>query len=176
MARDTPGSDAMERIESTVDIGVPVEDVFAYYADPASVIRMTPPELHLKIVKADTPLRQGARVAFYMRPRMLPFEFRWDLMIRDFVLNQSFSEVLERGPFALWRHEHRFLSLDPGRSRVTDTIVYDRPLGFAGQLLGASFVKGMLHKMFQYRERVLREDLEQTGVKVERVTLPHPPS
>jgi ligand-binding SRPBCC domain-containing protein len=155
----------MERIESTIDLEAPVEEVFAYYANPSNVIRMTPPELHLKIVRAEVPLQQGSRVLFTMRPRMMPFEFNWMLVIKDFVENKSFSEVLEKGPFAIWRHEHRFHAHGPQRTRVTDTIIYDRPIGFAAKLAGPAFVRGMLEKTFRHRHRILQEELSNSRVQ-----------
>lgn len=150
----------METITDSLELAVPVDRLFAYYADPAGAVRMSHPDMHLRLLRADTPLRENSRVVFSLRPQMLPFEVQWQFVIVEFRLNESFTEVSESGPFSVWRHQHRFESLGPDRSRVTDTISFGPPTGFAAFVLGMAKVRSMLEKSFRHREQRLRADLE----------------
>ena len=150
----------MDRVKDSIELNVPVEKLFAYYHDPRNVARMTPPELHLRLIRAEKPLREGSRVLFGLRPTMLPFELHWLLTITDYDPPHGFSEELSKGPFTYWIHEHRFEALDNNRSRVTDTIRFGRLTGLTGRLIRPSFVRHSLEKTFHHRREVVKRDLE----------------
>lgn len=150
----------MESISDSIDLAVPVQRLFAWYAEPANAVRMSHPDMNLRLVRADLPLRERSRVVFSVRPHMVPFEIYWHFAILEFQTDVSFTEVSEKGPFSHWRHQHRFEALGPDRSRVTDTIQFGPPVGFAAFVLGMGKVRSMLEKSFRHREARLRAELE----------------
>ena len=150
----------MNRLRHSVEVNVPVEELFAYYADVRKVPRLTPSDLHLRLLKAETPMHHGSRVLFAVRPRMVPFEVHWLLKITELTPNKSFTEELVKGPFTYWRHHHEFEALDEGRSRVVDTIEFGRPTGIVRHLLSQGRIRSMLRRAFRHREEVLHNDLE----------------
>jgi ligand-binding SRPBCC domain-containing protein len=66
---------------------------------------------------------------------------------------------MRRGPFAVWRHEHRFEPHARG-CRLVDAIEYEPPLGLLGRLVAPLAIVPRLRKMFEYRHRVTAEALQ----------------
>jgi uncharacterized protein len=69
----------------------------------------------------------------------------------------------KKGPFARWRHEHRFEPLDGGRTALEDVVEWEPPLGSLGRAFSRSFVESALRRAFAFRARRLAGDLELHG-------------
>lgn len=70
-----------------------------------------------------------------------------------------FVDEMRKGPFAAWRHAHRFLDGPDGTSILEDHIRYALPLGMLGQALGGGIAKRRLEQMFAFRHRRTAQDL-----------------
>ena len=107
----------MERIASaSVAVAVPREDAFEFHADSANLARVLPRGVPLRAIGASR-LGPGAVLRF----RFGPFGGRgvvrvWEPPFR-FIDEQTF------GPFALWRHEHRFNHVG-ARVWITDIVEF----------------------------------------------------
>lgn len=89
-----------------------------------------------------------------------PASVRWVAEHGPRVEGRSFSDTQVEGPFAAWRHLHRFLPLDEERSILEDDVTYRLPL----QPLSAPFrplARRELDRLFGYRHRVTKEDIER---------------
>ena len=64
-------------------------------------------------------------------------------------------------PAPAWRHEHRFESLGPDKSRLTDRITYVPPFGPLGAIGDKLFVNRMLKKTFHQRHILTKRLMEQ---------------
>ena len=73
-----------------------------------------------------------------------------------------------RGPFAAWRHEHRFAELPGGRTRLTDHVIYQLPGGALGRLANTLGGRRLLLATFRSRQARTRAVLE---AEVSRSTL-----
>jgi ligand-binding SRPBCC domain-containing protein len=81
-----------------------------------------------------------------------PIPLVWLARYESVVDGESFIDVQDRGPFASWRHEHRFVPAGAGcvmRDEVTFTL--GRGLGLLDLLL----VKPLLRLYFGMRHRAL---------------------
>lgn len=101
---------------ASVPIAASREDVFEFHADAANLARVLPPGVPLRTIG---PSRLGPGVV--VRFRFGPFGGHgvvrvWEPPLR-FIDEQTF------GPFALWRHEHRFNEVG-GRTWVTDIVEF----------------------------------------------------
>lgn len=150
----------MNKYQDSMIIEAPVERVFAFYTELKNLSRMTLPEYHMRIVRAEIPLRQGARIRFTLRPKVLPIEIKWDSVICEFELNRVFCDCQVKGPFEHWVHRHEFDPLDAHRTRVTDTIEFGAPLGLFGRMAEGLFLGHHLERMFEHRKRVVRRGVE----------------
>ncbi|MBI5153662.1 SRPBCC family protein [Candidatus Poribacteria bacterium] len=151
----------MQQFRDSLIIRAPVGRVFHYYTDLRNLARMTPVELHMRVVRAELPLRQGSHVRFALRPRGVPFEIRWDSIIDEYAINSVFSDRQTKGPFEHWVHRHKFRSLEDGRTEVTDVIEVGAPLGVFGKLAERIFIGHKIQAMFDYRRKIVRRDLER---------------
>ncbi|GMR11949.1 MAG: TIGR01777 family oxidoreductase [Gemmatimonadota bacterium] len=104
-------------------------------------------------------IEDGGRVV--LRVRRGPAKFRWELVHSDYEEGRRFCDEQVRGPLAKWRHEHRFTATDNGGCLVEDIVDWAPPLGPAGQLFAGPVVDRELGRLFAFRYRRLRDDLDR---------------
>jgi ligand-binding SRPBCC domain-containing protein len=138
-------------LEARLWVGRPRTEVFAFFADPGNLIRLTPPSLHLRLTTA-VPLAPGAVLDYRLRWWGLPI--RWRAFIREYDPPYRFFDVQVRGPFSRWEHRHRFLEADGG-TVVEDRVVYRLPFGALGRVAHAALVDRRLRAAWDYRTRQL---------------------
>ncbi len=139
-------------LESRVWIGRPRPEVFAFFADPASLTRITPPSFRLTILNAPPLLAAGAVID--LRMTWLGVPLSWRAYIREYDPPFRFVDVQVRGPYARWEHRHRFLDED-GETMVEDRVTYRLPLGPLGRLAHRVVVGRQLRALWDYRTRRL---------------------
>jgi len=160
---------------------VPVERVFAFFADPANLPRLMPAWQQARIDEASIvppPPRPsnaghgssglagaGTLLTLSFRPFPLsPVRMQWQARIDSFVWNRYFSDTQLRGPFAHWHHTHSVISearADQAGASVAGTLLRDdveyelplRPLSSVALPL----IAAQMRKTFAYRHRRTRE-------------------
>ena len=125
------------------------ERVFPFFADALNLEQITPPWLHFRVLTpAPIEMAAGARIEYQLRLAGVPV--RWRTVIREWKPNESFVDEQERGPYALWRHEHRFAAVGEG-TLMTDIVRYRLPLGPLGRIAHVVAVKAALATIFDHR-------------------------
>jgi len=150
----------MHVYRDSIIIAAPIEEVFDFYVDLRNLTRMTTRDLHMRVLKAELPLREGSRVRFSLRHRIVPFEVRWDAVISRFERPRVFEDRQTHGPFDRWVHRHEFLDLGGDRTEVTDTIECGVPLGVLGRMAERYVVGAKLEELFRHRRSVVRREFE----------------
>jgi ligand-binding SRPBCC domain-containing protein len=147
-------------IECSCEIDAPIARVFAFHLDTRNAARIAPPGQRLLSIKGTFPLRLGSEVR--LRTRQLPLPWAQTWLVRVAAIEQPTLIVDEmlRGPFAAWRHEHRFAELPGGRTRLTDHVTYDLPGGALGRVADALAGRRLLLAAFRSRQRRTRALLE----------------
>jgi len=151
------------RLTSTLVLPRHRDDVFPFFADPRNLERITPPSLRFEIrTPADRldEMREGLLIDYRIRLRGMPL--RWQTSIDAWEPPFRFVDRQVRGPYRLWRHEHRFEATtdDAGRPavRCLDDVAYRLP---GGPLLApaahALLVARDLRTIFAYRATRLLE-------------------
>lgn len=79
----------------------------------------------------------------------------------DAMPGQQFVDRMVGGPFALWRHTHRFVAVTATRSTLQDHIEWRLPLAPVSHWLAGWLVERQLDQMFRVRHRTTLEDLMQ---------------
>lgn len=127
-------------------------EVFAFFADARNLEELTPAWLKFRIL-SPTPIemRPGAIIEYQIRLRGLPMRWRSEITIWEPPLR--FVDEQRRGPYKLWRHEHRFEEKDGG-TLCTDRVEYAVP--FDG-LVHRRLVAPDLARIFAYRREKLAE-------------------
>jgi len=136
----------------------PVEDVFAWHTRPGAFERLTPPWEDVRVREREGGLRPGGRVVLALKKG--PAELRWEVAHTAFEENRLFVDEQVEGPFASWRHEHRFEPLGPDRCALEDVVEYEPPLGSLGRTFSGGYIERSLARLFAFRARRLANDLD----------------
>jgi ligand-binding SRPBCC domain-containing protein len=147
-------------LERSVEIAAPLSAVFAFHLDPRNAALVSPAGTRIVSVEGDVPLTPGAPVTMRMRQRPLPLTLAWRARVERVEPEGRIVDVADRSPFALWRHEHLFRELGPGRTLMTDRVTYRLPCGRLGELAERLLVRRRLEGAFAERHRRTREVLE----------------
>lgn len=136
--------------ESRVWIARPRAAVFAFFADPETLTRTTPPWLRWRLVAPVPPMAAGA--VLDARLSWLRVPLRWRAFIREYDPPFRFVDVQLRGPFSRWEHRHLF-TVERGGTLMEDRVTYRLPLGALGRAAHAVLVRRQLEAIWAYRER-----------------------
>jgi ligand-binding SRPBCC domain-containing protein len=121
-------------------------EVFAFFADPRNLERITPPWLHFEITTPGSiVMRPGCVIDYTLRLHGMPI--RWRSEISAWEPPNRFVDLQVRGPYRLWRHEHIFIEKDGGTT-VADRVDYAVP---GGRIVHRIFVAKELEKIFEFR-------------------------
>lgn len=151
----------MYSLRQTQQIDAPLEEVFAFFSDPANLAKLTPPWLRFRIHGSrPAALFEGSRIEY--RIRWAIFRLRWVTRITRWQPGREFQDVQEEGPYKTWVHTHRF-SRRGSAVEMDDQVEYELPFGFLGRLAHALRVRRQLEEIFAYRRRIVAELFEQRG-------------
>ena len=134
----------------------PPDEVFAFFALADNLGAITPPELGFTI-RTPPPIVMRAGAILDYRIRLFGVPLRWRTRITRWEPPHAFEDLQERGPYAHWLHEHRFVATDEG-TRVEDRVAYRLPFGPLGAV-ASPLVRLQLDRIFRFRQRVVRERL-----------------
>lgn len=135
---------------------LPVEQVFAPFADAGNLQAITPPWLHFRIISEPDAMRPGAIIEYRLRLHGLPV--RWQTVIETWDPPYRFTDVQARGPFALWHHTHVFEPVAGGASTSTlarDRVRYRVGFGPFGEIAHALFVGRDVERIFDFRRSAI---------------------
>jgi ligand-binding SRPBCC domain-containing protein len=142
-------------------VQAPLGRVFAFFAEPMNLSLITPPWLHFTLVHPFAPVMAvGLRLTYRIRPLIVPQT--WVSQITAYEPPHRFVDEQRQGPYAYWHHEHTFRSVPDG-TEVTDRVTYQLPLGLAGRVAHAIFVRQQLRSIFAFRSRAIRAALDTGG-------------
>lgn len=133
----------------------PVEKVFEPFADAANLEAITPPWLHFRIIsELPIEMREGAIIEYRLRLHAMPV--RWRTVIESWEPPHRFTDVQERGPFALWHHTHTFEAVEGG-TLARDRVRYRVGFGPFGEIAHTLFVRSDLERIFDHRQQAVSD-------------------
>lgn len=139
------------------EIECPVSALFAWHLRQRAFERLTPPWLDVHVKGMPKLLQAGLRMDLTIRKYGVPVNCRFE--ITELETDKKFVDVQVQGPFAYWRHEHRFHALADERSLMDDEIHFSLPMGFAFDGFVGPFMERDMSRLFRYRHEVLKQDL-----------------
>jgi ligand-binding SRPBCC domain-containing protein len=147
-------SPRVHRLERSQRIPGRRDEVFTFFADASNLEAITPPFLHFRILSPlPIEMRSGTRIDYALSLGGVPF--RWRTRITEWEPGTRFVDEQESGPYAIWRHTHRFD--DQGSSTVMhDLVEYAEPLGPLGRLAHVLFVERALERIFDFRRDTIQ--------------------
>jgi ligand-binding SRPBCC domain-containing protein len=131
-----------------------IDAMFDFFCRPATLVTISPPELHMQLVDGPEKIALGSRITLKGRRWGLPQTVVSEITL--FEPYTKFTDIMIKGPFRKWEHTHAFAAIDGG-TRVIDLIDYEPPGGLLGLLATAGLVKRDLEKIFAFRSQKLEE-------------------
>jgi len=132
-----------------------LNEVFDFFSRAENLQELTPPWLHFHILSVDPqPVRKGTLIRYSLRWRIFPI--RWTTEIVEWDPPHGFVDVQLKGPYQLWRHQHRFIAEGNG-TRILDEIQYRLPFGVLGKVAHALKVRHDVEGIFNYRKSAVEK-------------------
>lgn len=132
----------------------PLDEVFAFFANPANLARITPPWLGFRMLTPPQAMRAGLLIDYRIRPLGIPQ--RWRSAITTWEPPSRFVDEQVRGPYRSWHHLHEFHAVEDG-TEIRDTVHYALPLGLLGRIARTLLVRRQLDAIFAYRARIVAD-------------------
>ena len=151
----------MPEFSHVASYNAPVENVWAWYDSPGAFRRIMPEWEGIRPIEAGA-LVNDATTRF--RVQLGPLRPMWVARHYDVVAGEVFNDVMEKGPFGAWDHEHRFVSTGPETSEIHDTIQWRLPFHPLTFWTAPFTVKGRMNQMFAYRTQRVQEDLRRIAM------------
>ncbi|HKH64803.1 MAG TPA: SRPBCC family protein [Solirubrobacterales bacterium] len=144
-------------LERHQQVGIPIDQAFAFYGDAHNLERITPPLLRFEVTTL-RPIEMGVGTVIEYRLRLHGVPVRWRTRIEAWEPPRRFVDAQIKGPYSLWEHTHTFEEDGPGGTVIRDRVRYSIPFGPLGELANRLLVRRDLRQIFDYRcEAVARE-------------------
>lgn len=139
-------------LTARLTLPLPVDAVFGFFAEAGNLERITPPELRFRITTPD-PIRIQAGTVIDYTLTLFGIRFAWRTLIPVWEAPRLFIDEQLRGPYALWRHTHRFTEKSEG-TEILDEVDYTLPL-HPVSLPALPFVRSEIRRIFTYRQQAV---------------------
>jgi ligand-binding SRPBCC domain-containing protein len=143
----------MPMFEASLSFPRTIQEVFDFFRQPANLVRISPPELHMRFEEGPERVQLGSQVT--MVGRRLGVPQRVVSIVTAFKKDVFFVDEQRKGPFRKWIHTHRFEAI-PGGTRVADRIEFEPPGGLLGMMLTAGVIERDLQWVFAFRSQKLK--------------------
>lgn len=103
----------MPVIRSRAWVSAPIDEVFAFFDDPANLTKLMPPPVAIRLLRVDpAPPRAGS--IFEFRYGIGPFQRTWIVHLLERVPGERFVDETVSGPMKRFHHSHTFTEANRG--------------------------------------------------------------
>lgn len=147
----------IHRIYKEQQLGCDIETAWEFFSSANNLSKITPKDMNFIVLSEmnDDGIYEGMIIDYYVSP-ILGIKMKWKTKITQVDFRKSFTDFQEKGPYALWNHHHEFIANEKG-VLMRDSVDYQLPFGFLGEIVHKIFVKKKLEHVFSYRYKVLEE-------------------
>lgn len=136
-------------------INKPLAEVFAFFSKAENLNKITPDEVHFKILTPlPIPMAKGTLIDYKIKLHGIPFV--WKTRISEWNPPYKFADQQLVGPYSKWNHEHFFEEKD-GKTIMTDKVTYLSKGWIIAPILHLLFVDKKVKQIFEYREAQLKQ-------------------
>jgi len=154
----------MPRIETSTEIGAPIETVFDVSRD-IDLHQRSQARSGEKAVagRISGLIEEGEEVTW----EAVHFGVRQRLTSRIVAMRRpaSFRDSMVAGAFRRLDHDHFFESLAGGRTRMTDVLDYTSPLGPLGRVADTLFLQRYMRRLLEERNAFIRRAAESIAAR-----------
>jgi len=137
-----------------------IETVWDFFSDSNNLLELTPKSMNMKVISdlKETKLFEGMLIQYYISP-LFKIPIYWETEIIKVEKCNQFIDIQTKGPFKFWKHTHTFIEKGNGVLMI-DTIEYELPFGFLGDLVHKPLVLKNLLELFEYRRKICEEKFQ----------------
>lgn len=134
-----------------------IETAWKFFSSANNLSEITPKDMGFIVLTEmkEDEIYKGMLIDYYVSP-LFGIKMKWQTEITHVDFQKSFIDFQKKGPYKLWNHHHEFIANKDG-VLMKDTIDYELPMGFLGEIAHRLFVRKKLEHIFDYRFRVLRK-------------------
>lgn len=134
-----------------------IQTAWKFFSSANNLSEITPKDMNfvVRTQLSDAEIYDGMLIDYYVSP-LLGIKLNWQTEITKVNFQKSFTDFQKKGPFKLWNHFHEFILNDKG-VLMMDTVSYELPFGFLGEIAHSVMVKKKLEHIFDYRFKILEE-------------------
>ncbi len=145
----------MKKLEYRSYLPASPDQVYQYHILPGAFSRLSPPWEPVRLLGGDDGISEGCRRT--LKIGYGPLAITWVALHEDFAPGRGFCDRQLSGPFRTWRHHHLFEEGEAGGTELIDSLNFQLPLG----LPLSGLLRSRLNRMFAYRHRQTRRDLQR---------------
>ena len=134
-----------------------IETAWKFFSSANNLSKITPKDMNFIVrtkMESDE-IYEGMIIDYYVSP-LLGIKMDWQTKITQVNYLRSFTDFQNKGPYKLWNHFHEFIPNEKG-VLIKDTVDYELPMGFLGEIAHNLFVKSKLENIFSYRFNILEQ-------------------
>lgn len=148
----------MHTFRTIQQLPITKEEAWDFFSTPSSLQTITPAYMGFVITGGYKPgdkMIKGMQISYKVKP-VLSIPLTWVTLISEVEAPYFFADEQLKGPYAYWRHEHRFREI-PGGIEMEDIVSYKVPFSFLGRIANTLFVRQQLKSIFDYRFEILEK-------------------
>jgi ligand-binding SRPBCC domain-containing protein len=134
-----------------------IETAWKFFSAANNLSKITPKEMKFVVLTEfeNDEIYEGMIIDYFVSP-LFGIKMKWQTEIIHVDLKKSFTDFQKKGPYKLWHHFHEFIENENG-VLMKDTVDYELPLGFLGEIAHSILVKKKVEDIFNYRHQILEE-------------------
>lgn len=147
----------VHQLQRQQQLNCDIETAWKFFSSANNLSEITPKDMNF-IVRTqlnNDEIYEGMLINYYVSP-LFGVKLDWQTEITQVNFQHSFTDFQKKGPFKLWNHFHEFIPNKKG-VLMNDTVTYELPLGFLGEIAHNILVKNKLKNIFDYRFKILEE-------------------
>jgi ligand-binding SRPBCC domain-containing protein len=134
-------------------VPAPIEKVFDFFSHTSHLEKIIPEQLSFKVLKQSTE-KSGLGTRFQCQLVSHGFDIEWHGEITKWQPPYLFTDIMIKGPYAAYKHEHSFVAACKG-TIIRDKVLYKMPLGAFGRLGGKWLAEKDQNEVFAGRRRAI---------------------
>lgn len=146
--------------EQQVNCGI--ETAWEFFSSPFNLSKITPKDMGFTVTSdlGDKAIYEGMEISYTVSP-IFRIPMKWKTLITNVEFQRSFTDLQAKGPYKYWNHFHEFEANENG-VLIKDTVDYELPFGFLGNIAHQLFVRKKLELIFSYRFQFLEKTFNQS--------------
>ena len=145
----------VHRLYREQQLNCDIETAWKFFSSANNLAVITPKDMNFTVLTKleNDEIYKGMLIDYTVSP-IFKIPMKWQTQITQVDFQRSFTDFQQKGPYKLWNHYHEFIPNENG-VLIKDTVSYELPMGFLGEIAHQFFVKSKLKSIFDFRHEVL---------------------